>query len=83
MLTMNKKYLLGVLVATMVLSACDYQKNNTIVQKDLQAGNHYVYGVSPDSAAKQLKNKYTEKPENEERAAKIREKLFGAIAQGN
>lgn len=62
------------------------KKNNTIKQKDLRAGDEYVYGVHPDSAARQTKNKYTAKPENEVRAAKIREKLYGPaaeITQGN
>ena len=58
------------------LSSCDYQKNNTIKQKDLNEGNTEVYGASKDSAARQLKNKYTAKPELEKRTDAIREKLF-------
>ena len=82
---MNKKYLLGAFVVAMSLMSCEYQKYNSINQKDVRTGNQYVYGVSPDSAARQLKNKYTEKPESQERADKIRAKFFGngEIAKGN
>ncbi len=73
------------LLITFLVSACDYQKNNNIKQKDVNEGDAYVYGVHPDSAAVQTKNKYTAKPENEIRANKIREKLFSGkeINQGN
>lgn len=83
--TMNKKYLLGIFLMATTLLACDYQKYNSSNQKDVVAGNKYVYGVSPDSAAKQLKNKYAEKMENEERVTKIREKMFSGkeITKGN
>ncbi|MBP6385444.1 MAG: hypothetical protein KA313_01915 [Pseudarcicella sp.] len=69
----------------LLLASCDYQKNNNIKQKDVNEGDVYVYGVHPDSAAVQTKNKYTAKPENEIRANKIREKLFSGkeINQGN
>jgi hypothetical protein len=60
------------------LTSCDYQKNNHIEQKDVRAGDEWVYGVSPDSAARQLKNKYTANPELEKRTNAIREKLFGS-----
>nr|WP_293836501.1 hypothetical protein [uncultured Arsenicibacter sp.] len=76
---------IGVLVATVLsLASCDYQKNNTIKQKDVREGDPYVYGVHKDSAAVQTKYKYTPRPELDERAQKIREKLFGAgtINQG-
>ncbi len=65
------------LASALVLTSCDYQKYNTVAQKDYRAGDEYVYGVHPDSAARETKNKYTEKPENEARAQKIREKLYG------
>lgn len=77
---MTRKHTLGLalaLASALALTSCDYQKNNTIAQKDYRAGDEYVYGVHPDSAAAQTKNKYTEKPENEARAQKIREKLYG------
>lgn len=69
----------GVLVvAVLSLASCDYQKNNTIRQKDVREDDPYVYGVHKDSAAVQSKYKYTAQPELEERTQKIREKLFGA-----
>jgi hypothetical protein len=82
---MNRKNILAVIVTTLLATACDYQKNNTIKQRDLNENDQYVYGVHPDSAARQTKNKYTPKPENEIRANKIREKLFNdsTNAQGN
>lgn len=82
---MNRKNILAVVVIALVATACDYQKNNTIKQIDLNEQDQYVYGVHPDSAARQTKNKYTAKPENEVRANKIREKLFNdsTNAQGN
>lgn len=58
--------------------SCDYQKYNTIRQIDVREKDPYVYGVHKDSAAVQTKNKYTPRPELEERTQKIREKLFGA-----
>ncbi len=60
------------------LTSCDYQKNNRIEQKDVRQGDEWVYGVSPDSAASQLKNKYTANPELEKRTKAIQEKMFGA-----
>lgn len=82
---MNRKNILAIVVTALVATACDYQKNNTIKQPDLNENDEYVYGVHPDSAARQTKNKYTPKPENEVRANKIREKLFNdsTNAQGN
>ena len=83
---MARKYSLGfALFSILALASCDYQKNNTIKQKDVREGDKYVYGVHPDSAAWQLKNKYTDKPETALRAEAIRQKLFAGkkIAQGN
>lgn len=59
-----------------LLSSCEYQKNNHIGQKDLNATNSYVYGVSPDSLPRQMANKYTAQPELETRVNAIREKLY-------
>ncbi|WP_234736014.1 hypothetical protein [Tellurirhabdus bombi] len=76
----------GLLVVSIIsLASCDYQKYNTIRQKDYRAGDKYVYGPGKDSAAVQSKYTYTARPELEQRTAKIREKLFGAtaIAKGN
>jgi hypothetical protein len=72
---MTNKSIFSVLAIATLLTACNYQKNNKAEQKDLREGDEYVYGVHPDSAARQTKNKYPAKPENEARAAKIREKL--------
>lgn len=66
--------------STLMVTACTYQKNNRIEQDDVNKDNQEVYGVSPDSSAKQLKNVYTAKPENEQRVNAIREKLYGKAA---
>jgi len=76
----------GLLVLAVVsLASCDYQRYNSIRQRDLRYGDQYVYGPHPDSAAIQSNYKYTARPELEQRTAKIRQKLFGgtSIAQGN
>lgn len=59
------------------LASCGYQKNNRFEQDDVNEGNEYVYGVHPDSVARQLNVTYTAKPELEARTAAIREKLYG------
>ena len=73
------KYVLSktLLVTGLVLlaSACHYQDYNHIEQQDVREGQAYIYGE--DSLPRQSKNKYTAKPELEQRAAAIREKLFG------
>ncbi|AYQ33830.1 MULTISPECIES: hypothetical protein [Runella] len=75
---MKRNFLkISALLLTVSLASCKYQKNNTIEQTDLRAGDEYVYGVHPDSAARQTKIKYTAKPELEQRTNAIREKLFG------
>lgn len=73
------------LLAVVGLASCDYQKYNTIRQKDVRFGDEYVYGVHPDSAAVQSKYQYAARPELDKRTAKIREKMFGGgtITQGN
>lgn len=82
---MNRKNILGVVTVVLLATACDYQKNNTIKQRDLNENDQYVYGVHPDSAARQTKNKYAAKPAYEVKANQIREKLFNdsTNAQGN
>ena len=77
--------LLSLVAVLAVATSCDYQKNNTIKQKDVRKGDEYVYGVHPDSAAVQSQLKYDAKPELEVKANAIREKLFKgkAINQGN
>jgi hypothetical protein len=72
---MKKFSVLLFAVAAVSLTSCDYQKNNVIEQKDVRKGDTWVYGVSPDSAARQLKNKYTANPDLEKRTNAIREKL--------
>ena len=72
---MSSRNILVFVVITALLSSCDYQKQNKIEQKDLREGDELVYGVHPDSAARQTKLKYADKPENTERAEKIRAKL--------
>ncbi|MEN9730080.1 MAG: hypothetical protein RLZ91_1197 [Bacteroidota bacterium] len=73
---MKLKNLVPVLAIALLATACDYQKNNRIKQKDVREGNEHVYGVHPDSAAAQSKLKYAAKPELEVKANEIREKLF-------
>ena len=77
---MKKNHFIIFVILLLALGSCGYQKNNTIDQNDLNAGNEYVYGVSPDSSARQLKVTYEAKPELEKRTAAIREKLYGAAA---
>jgi hypothetical protein len=60
-----------------LLSSCEYQKYNHKDQKDLNAGNQYVYGVSPDSLPRQMSFKYDAKPELDARVNDIRAKLYG------
>ncbi|AQG81345.1 hypothetical protein [Spirosoma montaniterrae] len=84
---MKRVFRSGILaVAVLSLASCDYQKYNTIRQKDerardyragYRAGDEEVYGVHPDSAAVQSKYKYTPNPALEERTQKLRDKLFG------
>lgn len=75
---MKRNFLkISALMLAVSLASCKYQKNNTIDQPDVRAGDEYVYGVHPDSAARQTKIKYTAKPELEQRTNAIREKLFG------
>ncbi len=75
---MKRNFLkISALLLVVSLGSCKYQKNNTIDQPDVRAGDEYIYGVHPDSAARQTKNKYTAKPELEQRTNAIREKLFG------
>jgi hypothetical protein len=72
---MSSRNIFSFLVITLLFSSCDYQKQNKIEQVDLREGDEVVYGVHPDSVARQTKNKYADKPENAERAEKIRAKL--------
>jgi hypothetical protein len=62
-----------------LLSSCEYQKYNHIEQKDVNTGNQWVYGVSPDSLPRQMSYKYDAKPELETRVNDIRAKLYGGM----
>lgn len=67
----------AVLVMMLVsLTACEYQRYNTIKQRDSRAESRVVYGPGKDSAAVQLKNKWPDNPKNDQRAQAIREKFF-------
>jgi hypothetical protein len=68
-----------------LLSSCEYQKYNNAEQLDVRAESEWVYGVNPDSSARQLANKYEENPDVEKRVNAIRDKMFGSgsIAKGN
>lgn len=74
---MNIKIVAAILVGAASLSSCEYQRYNKAQQKDVRAGSQWVYGVHPDSAARQLSLKYDEKPELEVKANELREKLYG------
>ncbi len=74
---MNFKKIAAFLGGMALLTSCEYQKYNHAEQIDVRANSEYIYGVSPDSAARQLNNKYEEQPELELRANAIREKMFG------
>lgn len=65
------------LLAVGLLASCDYQKYNTIRQKDYRQGDTYVYGPGLDSPAVQTKRQYPSRPELADRTNKIRQKLFG------
>lgn len=68
-----------------LLSSCEYQKYNKAEQLDVRAESEWVYGVHPDSSARQLANKYEENPDIEKRVNTIRDNMFGSgsIAKGN
>lgn len=74
---MNFKKIAAFIAGMAFLTSCEYQKYNHAEQIDVLANSEWVYGVHPDSAARQLNNKYEEKPELELRANAIREKMFG------
>jgi hypothetical protein len=73
-------------IASLSLTSCDYQKNNTIRQEDFRkddysleykAGDPEVYGRGKDSVAVQSTYQYTPNPELDKRTQAIREKMFG------
>ncbi|MFT5884559.1 MAG: hypothetical protein ACI9IP_001014 [Arcticibacterium sp.] len=74
---MKKISFLLFVAATALLSSCDYQKNNTIKQDDVNEGNERVYGDGPEAPARQLAKEYEATPEDVARAAKIKETLYG------
>ena len=74
---MKLRKIAALLAGVALLSSCEYQKYNKAEQVDVRAGSEWVYGVHPDSAARQLANKYEDQPEVEKRVNAIREKMFG------
>lgn len=68
------------IAVTVLTTACTYQNNNRYKQKDLNAGNDYVY-ANPDSMARQRKLQYEAKSENAVRAMEIQEKLYGTTGK--
>lgn len=74
---MKLRKIAALLAGVALLTSCEYQKFNRAEQKDVRAGSEWVYGVHPDSAARQLANTYADQPQVENRVNAIREKLFG------
>jgi hypothetical protein len=68
--------LFSVLLLGSLMASCQYQRANTIEQADYRKGNKLVYGVSPDSAAAQLKNTWPDKEGTAQRAEDIRLKIL-------
>ena len=68
--------ILSVLMLGSLLASCSYQKANTIEQADVRKNDKTVYGVSPDSAAAQLKQNWPDKEGVAQRAEDIRLKLL-------
>lgn len=88
---MKRFFSAGLLVGAIVLLAsCDYQKYNSVrqkdyragdVDKDFRAGDPEVYGRGKDSVAVQSTYKYTANPAMDERVEKIRQQLYGPQAK--
>ncbi len=74
---MNIKSVVALVAGVALLSSCDYQQYNRAQQVDKRANSQWVYGVHPDSSAKQLSYTYTERPELELKANDLRQKLYG------
>jgi outer membrane lipopolysaccharide assembly protein LptE/RlpB len=74
---MKRINVLLLIAATAVLSSCNYQKNNTIKQDDVNEGNERIYGDGPEAPARQLAKQFEATPEDVARAAKIKETLYG------
>ncbi len=64
------------MVLASAASSCTYQKYNSSEQDIPNQDNERIYGVHPDSSARQLKNVYTEKPELQKKATELQEKMF-------
>ena len=77
---MKKNRIIILAASVFAFASCTYQNNNVIEQDDVNENNKWVYGVSKDSAAAQLKLTYTPNPDNETRATAIKEKLYGKPA---
>lgn len=78
---MKRISVLLLVIVVAAASSCTYQKYNTIDQDIPNIENERIYGVHPDSSARQLKNVYTEKPELQKKANDLRDKLFPKDAQ--
>ena len=74
---MKLRKIAALLAGVALLTSCEYQKFNKAEQVDVRVGSEWVYGVHPDSAARQLANTYADQPEVEKRVNAIREKMFG------
>jgi hypothetical protein len=73
---MKRISVLLLIIVAVASSSCSYQKYNTIEQDTPNIESERIYGVHPDSSARQLKNVYTEKPELQKKANELRDKLF-------
>lgn len=73
---------LGILAAavTILVTGCTYQTTNRYDQKDVNAGNDYVY-AHPDSMARQRKMQYEPNSDNELRVMEIEDVLFGSTGK--
>ncbi len=60
------------------LSSCQYQKYNKKDSPDPGAKSTWVYGVHPDSSARQLAQTYEPNPDMDFRVNAIFNKLYGS-----
>lgn len=75
--------LLGFGLIALGAASCAYQEQNSIDQADARKNSVLVYGVHPDSSARQLQNKWPDKEGVPERAEKIRQKFFVKGSDGS
>lgn len=60
------------------LSSCEYQKYNKMETPDPGKNSTWVYGVHPDSAARQLAQTYEPNPDMDLRVNAIFNKLYAS-----